>query len=164
MRKDRNTSHNDDIWINSGLCTVLLFYTLPHLVFLPTAVPCTVTLGIQDWCGTGGQKHHAIKSDGESEKSLHSHGGCWTVFSAVCVCVQGSFWSPGSQLQSRCGRRSTAPVPARLNLQMGPIQPQSRHLWSPPLALTQVHTLLNALLDRFSYSKSHCHSCHSMVL
>lgn len=57
-----------------------------------------------------------------------------------CLCVQDRFWSPGSQLQSRCGRRTVAPVPARLSLQMVPISAQRARQWSVPMAPTQVGT------------------------
>ncbi|KAL6464516.1 hypothetical protein MHYP_G00268330 [Metynnis hypsauchen] len=75
--------------------------------------------------------------------SVHQEGAGGICVSGAAVkqraVLKGSFWSPGLQLQSRCGRRSTAPVPARLNLQMGPIQPQRHHPWSPPLLLAQMH-------------------------
>lgn len=57
-----------------------------------------------------------------------------------CLCVQDRFWSPGSQLQSRCGRRTVAPVPARLSLQMVPMSAQRARQWRVPMAPTQVGT------------------------
>lgn len=57
-----------------------------------------------------------------------------------CLCVQDRFWSPDSQLQSRCGRKTVALVPARLSLQMVPIVAQRTRQWWVPMVPTQVGT------------------------
>ncbi|GAA6088206.1 uncharacterized [Tachysurus ichikawai] len=68
-----------------------------------------------------------------------------------CLCVQDRFWSPGSQLQSRCGGRTIARVPACLSLQMVPISAQRAHQRSAPMAQAQVGTSTKsfALLSMF---------------
>lgn len=55
-----------------------------------------------------------------------------------CLFVQDRFWSLGFQLQSRCGRRTEAPVPARLSLQMVPISAQRARKRRVLTAPTQV--------------------------
>lgn len=77
----------------------------------------------------------------------------------LCVCVQDRFWSPGSQLQSRCGRRTVAPVPARLSLQMVPILDQRLRQWSVPMGPAQVGTspkssVLLSMLDQDTKMKT----------
>lgn len=109
-------------------CFCLFYYILP--VIIPQAAYCFKRLGDFQHCELDCLK-------------CQTQGGLVLARSLVnhvlgCLCVQDRFWSPGSQLQSRCGRRTVAPVPARLSLQMVPISAQRPHQRSAPMAPAQV--------------------------
>lgn len=112
-------------------CFCLFCYALP--IITPQATYCFKPMGDFQHC-----KLDCLKCQTQGglvlARSLVNHVLC-------CLCVQDRFWSSGFQLQSRCGRRIVAPVPARLSLQMVPIPAQKARQWSVPVAPTQVGTL-----------------------